>query len=130
MDGWRLPQGSAAAAAEDLMAWLAENGWSRIRRWSYSEEISQLSVEAEKPSAHIDDLLITISPGKVMDWVRLKVQGTCEPGDGDELYELMYPDGLEDREERPLEHPTAEPKFGLAEQTPSLTPSPTPTPEP
>jgi hypothetical protein len=128
--GWRLPHATADATAQALMAWLHESGWSGIRKRSYGEGISVVSVEAEKPSAHVDDLLLSISHGEAMDSILLSVKGTCEPGDGDDLHEQMYPDGLENYEERPLEHPTAEPKFGSAEPTPTLTPPPTPTPTP
>ncbi|MFJ2370847.1 hypothetical protein [Microbacterium sp. NPDC087665] len=121
-DGWRLPEESTEAKLDALMAWLDEHGWSNIRLLSYSGDVTSTSIEAEKPSAHIDDLLLTFTPGIRNDIVNLGITGTCEPGDKWELRDLMYPDDLENYEERPTEHPSTEPKFGLA------TPSPTPTP--
>jgi hypothetical protein len=122
-DGWWMPQESTEAKMAAMMKWLDEHGWSEIRSLSYSGGVTSTSIEAKKPSAHIDDLLITFSPGEANDIVSVRVMGTCEPGDQSELRDLMYPDGLTEYEERPTEHPTTEPKFGLA------TPAPTPSPE-
>lgn len=121
-DGWRLPQETTQAKAEALVAWLDEHDWSGIIFRSYTGGVTSVTIEAQKPEAYVDDLLINLTTGVANDVLSLRVTGTCEPGDKWELRDLMYPDGLGDYEEHPTEHPTTEPKFGLAK------PSPTPTP--
>ncbi|MFJ2370846.1 hypothetical protein [Microbacterium sp. NPDC087665] len=121
-DGWRLPQESTQAKLDALMAWLHEHGWSNIRLLSYTGDVTSTSIEAEKPSAHIDDLLINFMPGIGNDIIILRIGGTCEPGDAGELIDLMFPEGVGGRDWAAPEHPSTEPKFGLATPSPTATP--------
>jgi hypothetical protein len=123
-DGWWMPQESTEAKMAAMMKWLEEHGWSEIRSRTYSDGVTSTSIEAKKSSGHVDDLLISFSPGEANDIVSVRVTGSCEPGDQAELRHLMFPDGLNGRDWSGPEHPASEPKFGLA------TPAPTPSPEP
>ena len=120
---WRLPSKSVQAQANDIVAWLEANKWAGIVNRSYASEVGAVTIEASKPVAHIDDLLVTISAGEKSDAISLRAKGTCEPGDIDELDKLMFPDGFSGNTFPPTEHPTETPKFGMA------TPAPTASPE-
>ena len=122
---WRLPQGSPRQTADDLMRWLEEHEWTDIVLRSFTDGIADITVTARNPSAHIDDLLITVSPGKVTDGITLRTTSTCEPGDNSDLSDLMFPEGFDGYTFPKSEHPTAEPHF---EWAPGDKPTPTPTP--
>ncbi|WP_341941035.1 hypothetical protein [Microbacterium sp. LWH10-1.2] len=141
---WRLPQGSVEAQAEDITAWLEDHGWTGIVFRSYTGGVTDVTITTRKPDAHIDDLLITIGPGEATDSINLRTTTTCEPGNVDTLADLMFPGGLSDYTSPLSEHPSAEPFFGMAPDsptpgprpapitypTPTDTPTPTPSPTP
>ncbi|MFK3835783.1 hypothetical protein [Microbacterium sp. NPDC087868] len=117
-DGWRLPDGSLDQTIDALSEWLDEHGWSGIVVRSYSGDVQDLVLEAHKPSAHIELLVITVAAGQSRDWMDIDVTSTCEPGSADGLADLMFPDGLNGRDWSQPEHPAAEPRFGFATPTP------------
>ena len=117
-EGWRLDS-TPLELAEEIAAWLDENGWSDIKTRGYSGEIADVVVEAEYPEKYVDLLVVDISPGKVFDSVTVSATSTCQPGDAHDVFELVYADG--DLEGSPveqfpeLEHPQAEMSFGYTE---------------
>jgi hypothetical protein len=123
---WRLPQGTVDAQAEDITAWLEEHGWSGIVFRSYTGGVTDVTITTRKPDARIDDLLITIGSGPASDGINLRTTTTCEPGNIDELTSLMFPDGLSEYTSPLSEHPSAEPFFGMAPDSPSPGPRPAP----
>ncbi|MDQ0649609.1 hypothetical protein QFZ53_003805 [Microbacterium natoriense] len=123
---WRLPEGTVDAQAEDVTSWLEEHGWSGIVFRSYTGGVTDVTITTRKPDAHIDDLLITISPGKNLDAITLDATTTCEPGSKRDLRHLMFPDGLSEYTSPLSEHPTAEPFFGMAPDSPTPGPRPAP----
>jgi hypothetical protein len=125
-DRWRLPQGDPELQAEDVMSWLEEHGWSGIVFRSYTGGVTDVTITTRKPDAHIDDLLIDISPGKNLDAITLDATTTCEPGNATALFDLMFPDGGWDYTSPLSEHPSAEPFFGMAPDSPTPGPRPTP----
>lgn len=127
-DGWRLPHGTIRQNADDLMKWLEENGWSGIILRTYTEGVSSVTIEAEKTSAHVEDLLVTISSGTAHDIVDVRVTGTCEPGSQKELRELIFPEGTSGLTPPESEYPTAVPEFGLGARDSGPTASPTASP--
>ncbi|MFF5624465.1 hypothetical protein ACFY5A_03805 [Microbacterium sp. NPDC012755] len=141
---WRLPQGSVDAQAEDITAWLEEHGWTGIVFRSYTGGVTDVTITTRKPDAHIDDLLITIGSGPASDGIILDTTTTCEAGSWIDLVDLMFPDGFKGATTPQSEHPTAEPFFGMAPDsptpgprpdpitypTPTDTPTPTPSPTP
>lgn len=120
---WRMFAPTAPDMADELMDWLEGRGWTGIVGRTYAAGVSSVTVEAEKRSSYIDDLLITISSGVENDIVTIRATSTCEAGDRWELRELMFPDNLFDYDVVEREHPTETPKFGMA------TPAPTASPE-
>ena len=123
---WRLPQGTPKATADDVITWLEEHGWTGIVFRSYTGGVTDVTITTRKPDAHIDDLLITISPGEATDGINLDATTTCEPGNVDVLSELMFPDGLSEYTSPLSEHPSAEPFFGMAPDSPTPGPRPAP----
>ena len=117
-EGWRL-DGAPMELAEEVAAWLDENGWTDIQTRGYSGEIADVVVEAKYPEEHVDLLVVDISPGEVFDSVTISATSTCQPGDAHDVFELVYADG--DLEGSPveqfpeLEHPQAEMSFGFTE---------------
>lgn len=124
-DGWWLPQETTEAKADAIMRWLDEHGWSDIRLLTYSGGVASVNIEASNPAAHVEDLLVTLTPGTANDIVHLKVTGSCESGSQAELRALMFPDGVSDLNAPERAHPSVLPPFGL----PAPSPTPTPTPE-
>ena len=120
---WRMSAPTAPDMADELMDWLEGRGWTGIVGRTYAAGVSSVTVEAEKRSSYIDDLLITISSGVENDIVTIRATSTCEAGDRWELRELMFPDNLFDYDVVERENPTETPKFGMA------TPAPTASPE-
>ena len=123
---WRLPQGTVDAQAEDITSWLEEHGWSGIEFRSYTGGVTDVTITTRKPDAYIDDLLITIGPGEATDSISLRTTTTCEPGNQRDLMNLMFPDGLKGATTPQSEHPSAEPFFGMASDSPSPGPRPAP----
>jgi hypothetical protein len=123
---WRLPQGTVDAQAGDITAWLEEHGWSGIVFRSYTGGVTDVTITTRKPDAHIDDLLITNGPGEATDSINLRTTTTCEPGSKRDLRHLMFPDGLSEYTSPLSEHPSAEPFFGMAPDSPTPGPRPTP----
>ncbi|MFF7291463.1 hypothetical protein ACFY9N_02910 [Microbacterium sp. NPDC008134] len=115
---WRLPRESIRAQADDIVRWLEEKDWRGIVNRSYPTGLGTATIEASKPAAHIDDLLVKISTGKVADGISVRATGACEPGDIEELDELMFPDGFSGNTFPPTEHPTETPKFGMSTPKP------------
>jgi hypothetical protein len=117
-EGWRLGS-TPLELAEEIAAWLDENGWTDIKTRGYSGEIADVVVEAEYPEKHVDLLIVDISPGEVFDSVTVSATSTCQSGDAHDVFELVYADG--DLEGSPaeqfpeLEHPHAEMSFGFTE---------------
>lgn len=124
--GWRLPEGTPEAQAEHLVAWLGQHDWTDIVVRSYTGIVTDVTITARKPDAHVDDLLITLSPGDVADGVSLRTATTCQPGSHQDLADLMFPTGMRDVSSPRTEHPSAEPFFGTAENSPSPGPRPAP----
>ncbi|MFK0402386.1 hypothetical protein ACIQTT_08670 [Microbacterium sp. NPDC090225] len=113
-EGWRLG-GAPMELAEEVSAWLNENGWTDIKTRGYSGEIADVVVEAEYPEKHVDLLVVDISPGEVFDSVTISATSTCEPGDAHTISTMRRP-GDGEREKLPAsEHPTAPPSFGHTE---------------
>ncbi len=121
-DGWRLPDGSPDQTIDALSEWFGEHGWSGIAVRTFSGDVQDLVLEARKPSAHIELVVITVATGKSRDWIDIDVTSTCEPGSEEELVDLMFPAGLNGRDWSQPEHPSAEPKFGFVTPTPPATP--------
>ncbi|MFF7291238.1 hypothetical protein ACFY9N_01760 [Microbacterium sp. NPDC008134] len=116
-EGWRL-DGTPLELAEDVAAWLDENGWSDIKTRGYSGEIADVVVEAEYPEKYVDLLIVDISPGEVFDAVTVSATSTCEPGDYLDIVRDQVPgfadnDPIELHDERKTEHPTVPLSFGF-----------------
>lgn len=115
-EGWKI-DGTPSEAADRLAEWLDENGWSEITKRTYSDGIADVVVEAERPDAHVGHLTVDISPGELYDSTTIYVDSTCEPGDSQELAELLRPGVLtgtsaESNGDRTAERPGDEPSFG------------------
>ncbi|MCK2029717.1 hypothetical protein [Microbacterium galbinum] len=116
-EGWRL-DGTPMELAEEVGAWLDENGWTDIKTRGYSGEIADVVVEAEYPEEHVDLLVVDISPGELFDSVTISATSTCEPGDYLDIVREQVPgfadnDPIELHDERKAEHPTAPLSFGF-----------------
>ncbi|MFJ2367749.1 hypothetical protein [Microbacterium sp. NPDC087665] len=115
---WRF-EGSPAEAGERIAAWLDENGWSDIKTRTYSGDVDNVLVEAEKPESHVALLTIDFNPGERSDMITINADSTCEVGDANEVFELRrpgYPDDERSLEVQPsAEDPTAKPSFGYTE---------------
>ena len=113
--GWRI-EGTPSEAADRLAGWLSANGWSDVKKRTYSEGTAYVVVEATKPDAHVDQLTVDISPGKLYDSTTIYAYSTCEPGDALVISDLRRPGYPEDEatlEKKPSEeHPLAERSFG------------------
>lgn len=113
-EGWRLDR-TPMELAEEVAAWLDENGWTDIKTRGYSGEIADVVVEAEYPEKHVDLLVVDISPGELFDSVTVSATSTCEPGDAHTISTMRRP-GEGEREKLPAsEHPAAPPSFGHTE---------------
>lgn len=115
---WRMSAPSAQDMADELMGWLESRGWTSVTRQAYSTGVSTVTVEAEKRSSYVEDLLVMISSGVENDIVTIRATSTCEDGDRWELRKLMFPDNLFDYEVVEREHPSVDPKFGMATSRP------------
>jgi hypothetical protein len=113
---WRF-EGTPAEAGERIAAWLDENGWSDIKTRTYTGDVDNVLVEAEKPDSHVALLTIDFNPGQRSDMITINADSTCEPGDANEIAELQRP-GLfsgtaaEIQDDRTAEAPTDNPSFG------------------
>jgi hypothetical protein len=127
--GWRLPHGTVEAQIEDIAGWLHANGWVKIVSRSYTQDVASATIEASKPDSYVKSLVVMITPGEATDGVQIWVETTCEPGNVEEVYRLVFPDGLPQHTyPGPDEHPSADPAFG--NPVPSATSSPSSTTEP
>jgi hypothetical protein len=112
---WKLNE-PTRDAAERIATWLDENGWENITTQGYSGDIANIVIQAERPDAYVDRLMIDISPDpETYDIATVTAESTCQSGDTDVIRDLRNPAGLEadDREDVPFtEHPTAKPSFG------------------
>ncbi|MFF7291236.1 hypothetical protein ACFY9N_01750 [Microbacterium sp. NPDC008134] len=116
-EGWRLDS-TPLELAEDVAAWLDENGWSDIKTRGYSGEIADVVVEAEYPEKYVDLLIVDISPGEVFDAVTVSATSMCQPGSWRELVREQVPgfadnDPIELHDDRKAEQPTAPLSFGF-----------------
>ena len=113
---WRF-EGTPAEAGKRIAAWLDENGWSDIKTRTYSGDVDNVLVEAEKPDSYVALLTIDFNPGQRSDMITINADSTCEPGDWDNLIESVMP-GISTGEappvqdERTTEHPGDALSFG------------------
>jgi hypothetical protein len=120
---WRMPQAKTEDKIRAVADWLVEHGWSDVIVRTYAGGVSSQSIEASKPSAYVDSLLVMISTGARNDLMSLRMTSTCEAGSSWDLDDLIAPDSGPEYEAPLLEHPAAEPRFGTL---PMPTPSPSP----
>ncbi|MBQ3358772.1 MAG: hypothetical protein IJG47_07720 [Microbacterium sp.] len=110
-------ENSAAETAEHIGAWLDDHGWSSISIRTDSEGIADIVIEAKKPDAFVDRMLVDVKPApETYDIVTVTATSTCEPGDWKTIEDLRRPAELTDTIDLELkpesEHPTAAPSFG------------------
>lgn len=86
VDGWRFPEGQEEfrkRVAEELHA----AGWEDVTGTSYDGDVDTTVVYARYPGV-VDKLTIMFHPGDVADGVSIYADGSCHPGDIDEVREL------------------------------------------
>ena len=126
-DGWRIG-GPAIDAAKDLGAWMGTNGWADVALRTYSEGIESVVITASNPDAFVEEIVIDITPGELMDTAVVTADSTCEPGSQNQLIEALIPGfplheiGKTQRPE--TEHPNDTPIFGFNEDGTPLTSTP------
>ncbi|MFS0853446.1 hypothetical protein [Microbacterium sp. 179-I 3D4 NHS] len=113
---WKLNE-PTGDAADRIAAWLDENGWENITTQGYSGDIADIVIQAEKPDAYVDRLMIDISPDPdTYDIATITAETACFTTDVDRLDALLEPGAAEDSEDLErvpsTEHPTAKPSFG------------------
>jgi hypothetical protein len=112
---WKLTE-PARDAADRIAMWLDKNGWENITTQGYSGDVADIVVQAQKPDAFVDRLIIDISPDPTSyDIATVTAESTCQPVEMKVLDPLIQPGELEleDLEAVPsTEHPTAKPSFG------------------
>lgn len=112
---WKLNE-PTRDAADRLATWLDDNGWENITTQGYSGDVTNIVIQAKKPDAYVDRLMIDISPDpETYDIATITAETNCFATDAHRLDALLEPGDIEieDLEKIPItEHPTAKPSFG------------------
>lgn len=114
--GWRLDR-APAELADEVAAWMEDDGWTDVKLRTYSGDITNVVVEAKKPDAHVGLVVVDIKPGESFDTVSVRADSTCEPGNWMVIGEQM--DGPAPKTDTTLpatEHPTDPPAFGRTDE--------------
>lgn len=106
-------------AANALGEWMGGHGWTDVAVRTFEGDVDDVALKARNEAAHVGEITVDFQPGDLMDFVTVRAESTCEPGDPLALTAALvpgWPSSPPSGIARPAaERPDATPIFGFTE---------------